>query len=78
MNDKRIPLTEAAKLLHSTPLNVLMHIKRGLLVGFETDNGWEVSSDSLEDLTVKTEGGQVNGVCASNCAKKHACGRGCG
>lgn len=78
LNEQMLPITEAARLLHSTPLNVLMHIKKGLLVGVETNCGWEVSRESLETLLARTGGGKASNVCASGCGGKHGCGGGCG
>ena len=77
MNEQMLPIVEAARLLHSTPINVLMHIKKGLLVGVETNIGWEVSRDSLEMLMNRTGDARPSSVCSSGCAKKHACGGGC-
>lgn len=78
MNEQMLPIVEAARLLHSTPMNVLMHIKKGLLVGVETNIGWEVSRDSLKALMDRTGYAKPGSVCSSGCAKKHACGGGCG
>lgn len=68
-------LAEAAEVLGSTPLNVLMHIKRGLLSGLERDGDWRVDPDSLAALIRKREEGNVPAVCQSGCAKK---AEGCG
>ncbi len=72
-----MPIAEAARRLQTTPLNVLMHIKRGLLKGGEENGTWLVDCASLEGLQARTGGGKLNDVCASACAKKHACGGGC-
>ncbi|MEJ2525271.1 MAG: hypothetical protein P8Y73_06830 [Desulfuromonadales bacterium] len=77
MNEQMLPIAEVAKILHSTPLNVLMHIRKGLLVGIETNSGWEISRASLDALLIKTDGGKAELACASGCAPKHACGGGC-
>ena len=77
MNEQTIPIFEAAKIMQTTPLNVLMHIKRGLLKGTEEAGQWYVEKESLETLLNQTGGGKAEGVCASGCAKKHACGGGC-
>lgn len=63
-------LDEAADRLHTTSLNVLMHIKRGLLVGVERDGAWRIEPASLEELLRKQGKGQVPAVCQSGCAKK--------
>lgn len=72
---KWISTAHAAEKLGSTPLNVLMHIKRGLLLGVERDGGWLVESASLEALILKRKDGKVPDVCRSGCAR-HA--GGCG
>lgn len=73
-----ISIQEVAKILNTTPLNVLMHIKRGLLSGREEEDGWMINKVSLEALVAKTGGGKATDVCTSGCASKHACGGGCG
>ena len=78
MSEQTISIVEAAKIMQTTHLNVLMHIKRGLLKGIEEDGQWYVDKVSLEALLNQTGGGKAEGVCASGCAKKHACGEGCG
>ncbi len=78
MNDKGlVSLEETARILQKTPLNILMHIKRGLLRGVEEDGQWQVEKTSLDALMAKTGGGKGHDVCASGCAPKHACGGGC-
>jgi hypothetical protein len=75
--EQRITITEAARRLQTTPLNVLMHIKRGLLKGVEENGVWLVDCVSLGGLQARTGGGKAHDVCASACSKKHACGGGC-
>jgi hypothetical protein len=72
---KWLPIDEVAHLLGTTPLNLLMHIKRGLLVGVEREDGWWIEPASLAELIRKQGEGQVPEVCQSGCAKK---GGGCG
>ncbi|NIN37141.1 MAG: hypothetical protein GTO60_19455 [Gammaproteobacteria bacterium] len=78
MNEQMMLLEEAAKALKTTPLNILMHVKRGMLVGVEEEGGWMIDKNSLTALIAKTGGSKAEGVCSSGCAKKHACGGGCG
>ena len=78
MSNQMMPLEEAAKALKTTPLNILMHVKRGMLVGVEEEDGWMIDKNSLTALIAKTGGSKADGVCSSGCAKKHACGGGCG
>jgi len=72
-----LPLAHAAERLGTTPLNVLMHIKRGLLLGEENAGGWQVGSASLAALIRKREEGEVPAVCQSGCGKAHGC-KSCG
>ncbi|MBW2450875.1 MAG: hypothetical protein JRE16_07510 [Deltaproteobacteria bacterium] len=73
----KISLASAAKLMNTTPLNVLMHIKRGLLVGEENEGTWLIDRQSLEQLLSTTGGKKVDDVCATGCNKRHTCGQGC-
>lgn len=73
-----LPIAEVAQRLQTTPLNVLMHIKRGLLQGCEGEDGWQIERASLEVFLAATGGVKATGVCATGCAAKHACGGSCG
>ena len=70
-----LPMTQAAKKLGTTQLNVLMHIKRGLLVGVEREDVWWVDPDSLAVLLRKRTEGTLPAVCSGGCAQKAG---GCG
>jgi len=74
---ERLPLAVVAKQMNTTALNVLMHIKRGILEGIEEEGLWMVDRQSLETLMAKTGGNKAENVCARGCAKVHACGGGC-
>ncbi len=75
MNNEKIPLSEAATRLGSTPLNVLMHIKRELLAAEEIDGSWFVDSASLEEFLARREEAPQESVCKSSCAHKcSSCG----
>lgn len=69
-NEHWFSLAQASEVLGSTPLNVLMHIKRGLLTGLERNGDWQVDPDSLATLISKRGEGNVPAVCQSGCAKK--------
>jgi hypothetical protein len=60
-------------MMQTTPLNVLMHIKRGLLVGREQEGGWLVDPESLAALLSKRAAGELPTVCQSGCSKNHGC-----
>ncbi len=78
MSEQMMPLSDAAKVMQTTPLNVLMHIKRGLLKGVEEKGQWFVNPESLEALLARTGGSKADNVCSSGCDKKNSCGGGCG
>lgn len=70
-----LSLAKTAETLGSTPLNVLMHIKRGLLTGVEQEGGWLVDPDSLRVLLHKRREGETTAVCQRGCTRKAgACG----
>lgn len=71
MTTEKIPLEEAAVRLGSTPLNVLMHIKRDLLTGEEVDGRWWVDGVSLEKFLASREDATTTNVCQSSCS--HNC-----
>jgi hypothetical protein len=74
---EKVPISIVAETLKTTHLNVLMHIKRGMLTGTEEEGTWMIDKASLEALIEGTGGGKADDVCASGCTKKHACGGGC-
>ena len=67
------PVAEVAQRLGTTPLNVLMHIKRGLLIGVEREDGWLVAPESLATLIQQRAAGELPAVCQSGCSKNHGC-----
>jgi hypothetical protein len=77
MSDQILSITEAAQILQTTPLNILMHIKRGLLKGTEDDGQWLIERAGIDALMKKTGGRKADDVCTSGCARQHACGGGC-
>jgi len=74
---ERTSILEVAEQMNTTPLNVLMHIKRGLLQGVEIDGLWWVDNDSLALFLAGNGEAKSADVCASGCAGRHACGGGC-
>ncbi len=67
-----LSISEVAKQMKSTELNVLMHVKRGLIKGEEVEGEWFVSQASLAEF-MDSHAGK-----ADVCEKKHHCGAGCG
>ena len=70
---EKLTIIEVAAAMKTTPINVMMHIKRGLLVGEEVDGSWFVPADSLASYLSDPERGGAGSVCKS---KSH-CGSGC-
>lgn len=63
----------AAEQLNTTPLNILMHIKRGLLKGQECDGAWYVLSDSLERFAAENGGTKSDHLCRKTCSCSSSC-----
>lgn len=70
-----ITAAQAADRLNTTILNVLMHIKRGVLAGEEREDVWYVDSASLLSLQENRKAGSAPVVCQSGCGRKAG---GCG
>lgn len=71
-----LSVAAVANVLKTTPLNVLMHIKRGLLSGEEVDGVWYVLATSLDNYLLNTEGAAHGSLCKRHC--KHHCSSSCG
>lgn len=71
-----LPLQAAAQRLGTTPLNVLMHIKRQLLTAEERDGQWHVEVASLQALQA-AQGATAKSLCRSQCAASGGC-KSCG
>lgn len=78
MSEQTLSITEAAAILQTTPMNILMHIKRGLLNGHEQDGQWQVEKASFDALAARTGGKKADDVCSGGCSRKHTCSSGCG
>jgi len=76
-DSERLTLEEVAQTLETTPLNVLMHIKRGFLDGSEDEDGWSVPRGSLQGFLDRTGGQKAQVVCKTGCGKAGGCGSGC-
>lgn len=74
LTDEGVTVAAAARRLGTTPLNVLMHIKRGELAGEERADGWRVDAASLDALCRRRAQGGVSLVCRSGCGKAAGCG----
>lgn len=79
MDDSKtgLSLHEVAQVLETTPLNVLMHIKRGLLEGTEEVTGWRVSAASLERFIGCRGGRKAQLIRGRGCGGSGGCGSNC-
>jgi len=66
-----LSVTEVAAALKTTNLNVMMHIKRGLLIGEEVEGLWYVAADSLAEYQRQTRNQTKAQLCKSSCS--HGC-----
>ncbi|ABA88607.2 hypothetical protein Pcar_1359 [Syntrophotalea carbinolica DSM 2380] len=67
---------EVALELGTTPLNILLYIKRGQLQGQEIEGKWFVASESLSALKA-TSDSVGSAPCKSSCGHGGGCGGGC-
>lgn len=68
-----LTVEEVAKELGTTPLNVLLYIKRGQLAGQEMEGKWYVDEASLAAL--KSQGDKVGSApCTPACGHGGGCG----
>ncbi len=68
--NKQIPLDVAASRAHSTTLNLLMHIKRGLLPAAEVQGQWLISEADLDAFITDNRKADPAELCVHNhCAK---------
>jgi hypothetical protein len=70
---KWMTINEAAEALNSTPLNVLMHVKRGLIHGLEHEHQWFVERQDVETIVAKNEGRKMNAIFSGQCGKHKQC-----
>jgi ADP-ribosyl-[dinitrogen reductase] hydrolase len=75
--EETIPLDQAALQLQTTPLNLLMHIKRGLIKATEIDGVWMVCLKSLESFAAENNNQKAADLCSSGCSKADSCGSHC-
>jgi len=68
-----VPAEEAARVLETTPLSVLMRLKRKLLEGREVEGRWFVVRESLERLQEEGPSKDAGPLCRSHCAAKGGC-----
>lgn len=76
-SNRDLTLQEVTTTLETTPLNVLMHIKRGLLVGTEEADGWRIPAASLESFISRTGGQKARLIGGHGCGKAGGCGGSC-
>ena len=71
-NQEHLSLAEVARIMETTTLSVMMHIKKGLLKGEEIEGVWYVASGSLQEYLQQSGGAAYGELCKSKCG--HACG----
>ncbi len=69
-----LSLEEVAKTLGTTPVNVLILIKRGLLAAFEAEDGWLVDRESFAAYCNSQDGKAGPAECRSACSRAGHCG----
>ena len=72
-----VSLEEAAQQLGTTPVNVLLHVKRGSLAGREVQGTWRIEAASLQQLQHTLEAAQATSgaaECRPACHHGKACG----
>jgi hypothetical protein len=70
-----IPIAEAASHMGTTEMNILIHIRRGLLAGEECDGNWFIDADSLAKLMNKSGCDKTDVIVKNSCA---GCSGNCG
>ena len=73
-----LTLSKKAQLLKTTQVNVLMHIRKGLLDQVEEDGLWYVTIDSFESFVSQNGIRKSDNVCASGCGRHAGCSSSCG
>lgn len=68
-----VTLEQAAELLATTPMNILMHLKHKLIVGIEADGGWKIDLASLNAFKVE-HNGKDKTLCKKHTCQHSACG----
>lgn len=66
-------LTQAAQLLGTTPMNILMHLKHKLIVGTQVNGEWNIDSHSLHTFKMENKGKDKT-LCKKHSCQHSACG----
>ena len=67
VNGGLLPLSKAAQLLKTTEINVLMHVRKGLLEQVEKDGIWAITIKSFEEFVSKNGIKTSAGIYTSSC-----------
>ena len=73
-----LSLSKTAQLLKTTQVNVLMHVRKGLLDQVEKDGRWYVTINSFEQFVSENGIRKSDSVCAAGCGRHASCGSSCG
>jgi len=65
--EERVPIREAAELLGTTHLRILMLIKEGVLKGDQDGGEWFVTRESLDCFNMRGDNVQAKSRCRSSC-----------
>ena len=68
-----LTLDAVARRLQTTRLNLLLHIKHGLLPATEHQGDWSIREEDLQAFLARTQTAEPGALCASS-----GCGNGCG
>jgi len=68
-----VSLEQAAKMLGTTPMNILMHLKHKLIQGTEVDGQWAICAESLNAFSEKNQGSDKT-LCKKHTCQHSACG----
>jgi hypothetical protein len=69
-----LSVEEVAKTLGTTPLNVLLFVKRGHLKGKEVDGRWFVDPESFAEFLQTPAARDGSAPCRSACSRSSQCG----
>ncbi|MDX2480845.1 MAG: ADP-ribosyl-[dinitrogen reductase] hydrolase [Desulfuromusa sp.] len=71
VSSEKLAIADVAAAMKTTTLNVMMHIKRGLLSGEEIDGDWYVLADTLAEYQKESGDSAHGNLCKSSCG--HGC-----
>ncbi|PLY00973.1 MAG: hypothetical protein C0623_06415 [Desulfuromonas sp.] len=73
-----LTLPKTAQLLRTTEINVLMHVRKGLLEQVEMDGLWYITIGSFEEFVSHNGIRKAAAVCSAGCGRHADCASSCG